>query len=57
MLDGVITIDPDGRIASLNQAACRLFGYTSEEVLGTQRHDAHPRTAQTPSRRLPQNLP
>jgi diguanylate cyclase (GGDEF)-like protein/PAS domain S-box-containing protein len=34
MLDGVITIDPEGRIASLNQAACRLFGYEREEVLG-----------------------
>ena len=34
MLDGVLTITPDGMIASLNQAACSLFGYTSDEVLG-----------------------
>jgi len=34
MVDGVITIDAQGNIASFNASACRMFGYTPEEVLG-----------------------
>jgi diguanylate cyclase (GGDEF)-like protein/PAS domain S-box-containing protein len=34
--DGVIATDENGRIASFNQAAQRLFGYESAEVLGRE---------------------
>ena len=34
MADGVITIDGQGVMDSFNQAACRIFGYTPQEVLG-----------------------
>lgn len=34
MVDGVITIDERGCIASFNQAAGRIFGYTADEVIG-----------------------
>jgi diguanylate cyclase (GGDEF)-like protein/PAS domain S-box-containing protein len=37
-LDGVIAIDENGRIASFNQAAQRLFGYESAEILGREAH-------------------
>jgi len=33
-VDGIITIDANGRIESLNPAAAHLFGYEQEEVLG-----------------------
>lgn len=34
MVDGVITIDARGIIASFNPAASRIFGYTADEVIG-----------------------
>jgi len=34
MVDGVITIDRHGVIASINPAACRMFGYQARELLG-----------------------
>lgn len=34
MIDGLITIDTAGNIQSFNPAATRIFGYTSEEILG-----------------------
>ncbi|MBT9507527.1 GGDEF domain-containing response regulator [Rhodoferax sp.] len=34
MADGVITISTDGLIESFNQAACTVFGYAAEEVIG-----------------------
>jgi PAS domain S-box-containing protein len=33
-VDGIITIESDGRIESLNKAAERLFGYPSDELIG-----------------------
>ena len=34
MIDGVITIDTDGVIESVNPAAAKLFGFMQEEVVG-----------------------
>jgi diguanylate cyclase (GGDEF)-like protein/PAS domain S-box-containing protein len=34
MVDGVITINEYGRMDSINNAACRIFGYTPADVLG-----------------------
>lgn len=33
-VDGIITIDANGRISSANPASERMFGYTQEEMLG-----------------------
>lgn len=33
-VDGIITIDTEGKILSFNQSASRIFGYSEEEVLG-----------------------
>ena len=37
-LDGIIMIDPRGRISFWNEAAERMFGYTSKEALGRDLH-------------------
>ena len=34
VLDGIIRLDPDGKIAQWNSAAERIFGYTTQEILG-----------------------
>jgi two-component system sensor kinase FixL len=33
-IDGIITIDQRGLLESINPAACALFGYSAEEVIG-----------------------
>ncbi len=33
-IDGIITIDGRGRVESINPAACKLFQYSPEEVIG-----------------------
>ncbi len=33
-LDGIITMDHEGRVVEFNPAACRMFGYTEEEAVG-----------------------
>jgi len=33
-IDGIITIDDTGTIESINTAACKLFMYEQEEVIG-----------------------
>lgn len=32
--DGILTLSAEGRIQSINKAACEMFGYTADELLG-----------------------
>jgi PAS domain S-box-containing protein len=32
--DGILRLDANGRVASANQAACRIFGYNDNEMVG-----------------------
>jgi PAS domain S-box-containing protein len=34
VLDGIITIDDSGDIETINPAACRIFGYREDEIIG-----------------------
>jgi two-component system NtrC family sensor kinase len=38
-LDGIVMVDPEGRISFWNQAAERIFGYTEAEALGSDLFD------------------
>jgi two-component system, LuxR family, sensor kinase FixL len=33
-VDGIIAIDSEGKVVEFNPAACRLFGYSDEDILG-----------------------
>lgn len=33
-VDGIITINQSGMIEEVNRAACKLFGYSKEEIVG-----------------------
>ena len=33
-IDGIITIDDRGMVESINPSACKLFGYSAEDVIG-----------------------
>jgi PAS domain S-box-containing protein len=37
-LDGIVMLDPKGRVSWLNQAAEKMFGYTQAELLGEEIH-------------------
>ncbi len=39
MSDGLVVMDPRGRISFANPEACRLLGYTAEELVGANQHD------------------
>ena len=38
----LIWVSPDGRITNVNEAACRSFGYTREEMLSLKTFDTNP---------------
>ncbi|HEY8514166.1 MAG TPA: ATP-binding protein [Candidatus Binatia bacterium] len=40
--DAIYLIAPDGRFSYVNEAACRLLGYTREEMLRMRVHDINP---------------
>ena len=46
--DGAYWFDPDGRFVYVNDAGCRVLGYTREELYALQVHDINPRA--TPER-------
>ena len=46
--DGIITIDAQGRIETVNDQACRMFGYSREELLGRQISILEPAMLRTP---------
>ncbi len=47
MSDGLLLVDPQGRIASSNPAACRLFGRTASELRGNSLQDVLERTTRS----------
>lgn len=53
--DGIITIDPDGRVTSWNFAAEQLFGWSAAEALGQDLHKfiAKPRHGESADRGIP----
>jgi PAS domain S-box-containing protein len=40
MAEGLLTVDAEGRLTSMNNAATRMLGWTEEELLGREMRDA-----------------
>jgi PAS domain S-box-containing protein len=44
--DAVFWVEPDGKLAYANDAACRYLGYSRDELLSMKLHDIHPAMAE-----------
>ena len=42
--DAVLACDPEGRIVDLNARCVQMFGYTREELIGSESGNSHPRS-------------
>ena len=40
--DAILWLDSEGRIHRVNEAACQIFGYTRDEVIGVKAYELHP---------------
>ncbi len=54
--DGIITVDPQGRIETVNDQACKMFGYSREELVGHPIGLLQPKILRTPEALLRQML-
>ncbi|MCS7306127.1 MAG: PAS domain S-box protein [Thermoguttaceae bacterium] len=54
--DGIITVDAEGRIQSVNEQACKMFGYQSEELVGRYISILEPAMRRTPQSLVEQML-
>jgi len=54
--DGIITVDDQGRIETVNEQACRMFGYSREELVGRHISLLQPATLRTPESLVAQML-
>ncbi|HOM16515.1 MAG TPA: PAS domain S-box protein, partial [Thermoguttaceae bacterium] len=54
--DGIITVDAQGRIETVNEQACKMFGYRREELLGQHISFLQPSVLRTPESLVEQML-
>lgn len=40
--DAILWLDSKGRIHRVNDAACRIFGFAPEEIIGIKAYNLHP---------------